>query len=327
MDDEEAAAPAASKTPAELEAELANLKAQLKRAAAPAADKSDAELEEATRLELDAVSVISDPVDRLLEASRLSAHFKDLEQQMQALRNSGVNEALRLERVTASALAKRLGITRGRVSQLAKAGPPIEQAFFGHGELTVALGGKVEAGKERPGPVIAQEDFQTYEHLRELAEDLGLRTRYETIPPPGIVDLNRDDLLVICGPRLSPLIGQILASDPHLQFAADEQGWHLNDLKAEKTYRSPIDAGDSGDYAYFGRLPRPDGKGTFLYIAGIHAMGSGGVVHWLAQEIADLYKEVKTRRFSVLIQSRFDPETREITESQRVTPIYFTEGK
>ncbi|MFB7763577.1 sigma-70 family RNA polymerase sigma factor [Streptomyces xiamenensis] len=323
MDDEEAATPTTGRT----EELAAQLEAALRRATAPATNKSDAELEEEAKRELDAVSAISNPLDRSLAASRLSSHFKDLEDRMLALRNVAANESLRRELISPSALAKKLGISRGRVSQLAKAGPPIEQAFFGHGELTVALGGKVEAGKEHPGPVIAQEDFQTYEHLRVLAEDLGLRTRYETIPPPGIVDLNRDDLLVICGPRLSPLIGQILASDPYLQFAVDEQGWHVNDLRAEKTYRSPIDTGDSGDYAYFGRLPRPDGKGTFLYIAGIHAMGSGGVVHWLGHEIADLYKDVKTRRFSVIIQSRFDPETREITESHRATPIYFTEGK
>jgi hypothetical protein len=33
------------------------------------------------------------------------------------------------------------------------------------------------------------------------------------IPPPGLVDLNRDNLVVICGPRLSPIIAQVLASD------------------------------------------------------------------------------------------------------------------
>lgn len=294
---------------------------------APAAGMTEDGLAALAERELGAVSAITDPVERAVTASRLSGFYKDLDHRMQALRNTAVNEALRLELGTPSTLAVRLGITRGRVSQLAKAGPPIEQAFFGRGELTVALGGKVEADKKKPGPVIAQEDFQTYEHLRDLAEELGLRTRYETIPPPGFVNLNRDDLLVICGPRLSPLIGQILASDPHLQFDKDEQGWHLKDLTAGETYRSPMDSGVSGDYAYFGRLPRPDGKGTFLYIAGIHAMGSGGVVHWLSQEITELYKEVKTKRFSVLIKSSFDPSTREIRESGRATPIYFTEGK
>ena len=37
-------------------------------------------------------------------------------------------------------------------------------------------------------------------------------------------NLNRDNLVVICGPRLSPIIAQVLASDPNLGFAHDDQG-------------------------------------------------------------------------------------------------------
>jgi hypothetical protein len=274
------------------------------------------------------VKAVGDPVDRAKQAHALVGRMQDFGAEAQVVRNEAMNEALRVGPLNSTQLAAELGISKGRVSQLAKAGPPPERVFLGTGKLTVALAEKFEDGKDKakPGPVIATEDFQSYEHLRELADEVGLETGYERIPQGGNVKLNRNNLVVICGPRLSPLIEQILESDPHLQFAKDAEGWHLIDRDTGKVYRSPMDSGDNGDVAYFGRLPRPDGKGTFLYIAGIHAMGSGGVVHWLKSELATAHKELRAKRFSTLIASRFDPETLEITESERITPFYRPEG-
>src|SRR5690606_3359664 len=178
-----------------------------------------------------------------------------------------------------------------------------------------------------PGPVVAQEDLAAYEHLRTLAQSLGLDTRYEVIPGSGILNLNREGLIVICGPRLSPLIPQVLASDTNLVFEKDDAGWHLVDNVAGRIYRSPMDSGEPGDYAYIGRLPRLAGRGTFLYIAGIHAVGAAGVVHYLSNHLEDLYRDVRRqRRWSLLVSCRYDPETREVTASEAVTPVYRPEG-
>jgi hypothetical protein len=38
--------------------------------------------------------------------------------------------------------------------------------------------------------------------------------------------------------------------------------------------------------------------------------------------LADLYEQVGTRRFSTLIASEYDPATRAITSSRRITPLY-----
>ncbi|MBB4929028.1 sigma-70 family RNA polymerase sigma factor [Kitasatospora kifunensis] len=246
-----------------------------------------------------------------------------------------MQEILRTKVMTADELGAALSLSKGRVSQIksGKSGPPVHRAFLGAGALIVALGGKVEnRPKQDPlvAPVVAAEDFRTYERLRDLAGQLQLDADYEVIPPPGNVNLNRDDLVVICGPRLSPLIEQILESDRNLRFDKDEGGWHLEDRSdpdATVEHRSPMDAsGESADVAYFARLPRPDGRGTFLYVAGIHAIGSAGVIHWLESGMAEAYQTLKTRRFSVLIRSTFDPETREITSSERITPFYRPEG-
>ncbi|MFD0396342.1 hypothetical protein ACFQ3Z_45740 [Streptomyces nogalater] len=123
----------------------------------------------------------------------------------------------------------------------------------------MALAEKLEDGNDKDGkkkaiqgPVIATEDVQTYERLRELAEEVGLEVSFERIPLGGNVRLNRNNLVVICGPRLSPLIEQILEGDPHLRFGKDDDGWYLTDRNTGQVYRSPMDRGENADIAYFG---------------------------------------------------------------------------
>jgi hypothetical protein len=275
--------------------------------------------------EIQALRDVADPIQRAKRAGELLTVHQEAVAELSRIRREAVEE-LRAGGMTQAEMASALGMTRGRISQLLSAGPPPERAFLGTSPLIVALGGKVEAGKKRPGPVVAQEDVNAYEQLRDLAESMKLETTYEVIPPPGMVRLNRDNLIVICGPRLSPLIAQVLESDPNLGFHEDEDGWHLLDHRTGQTHRSPMDADEAGDVGYLGRLPRPDGKGAFLYIAGIHAVGAGGVVHYLRQHLPDLYRELRTRRFSTLIRCDFDPDSRAVLRSERLTPIYRPDG-
>jgi hypothetical protein len=119
------------------------------------------------------------------------------------------------------------------------------------------------------------------------------------------VDLNRDNLVVICGPRISPLIAEVLKTDSVLQFERDDSSWFLTDQSTGHTYHSPSDdpAQPPGDVAYLSRQARPDGNGSFILLTGIHAVGSSGVIHYLTRELADLYEQVGIRRFSTLIAS------------------------
>lgn len=270
------------------------------------------------------VAGIADPVDRAKAAIDLLARYQTHINELGRVRREAIEEA-QAAGMTQTEIAKRLGVTRGRVGQLASAGPPPERAFFGTAKVTVSLGGKYEAGKtpdQQPSEVVVREDLENFEHLRTLLGGMKLDTQYEVIPPSGIVNLNRDNHVVICGPRLSPIVAQVLEGDDYLRFAKD-RAWHLVDQKTATEYRSPQDEdGTSGDVGYLGRLPRLDGKGTFLYIAGIHAIGANGVVHFLENNLADLYRAVRTRRFSTLISCRYNPETLEVLESKRVTPLY-----
>ncbi|MEV7600461.1 sigma factor-like helix-turn-helix DNA-binding protein [Kitasatospora sp. NPDC089797] len=274
--------------------------------------------------ELERVANVAVPIDRAKAAIALMADYQNRVVELSRVRREAIEEAS-ASGMSQAEIATLLGVSRGRVGQLASAGPPPERAFFGLGPMTVAVGGKYEAGKaldENPSQVVTREDLNNYEHLRKLFAGLKLDSEYEVIPPSGIVNLNREHLVVICGPRLSPIVAQVLEGDDNLRFRKDT-AWHLVDLRAETEYRSPLDVdGTAGDVGYLARLPRLDGKGTFLYIAGIHAIGANGVVHYLENHLAELYREVRTKRFSTLISCRYDPQTLEVLESSRVTPIY-----
>lgn len=272
------------------------------------------------------VSSPEDPLTRCREAHKLMVSIEEVNRNLAPVRRAAIDQLVGPGgTMTARALAEDLGVSERRIGQIRTAGggPAPERAFFGGADtITVAVAEKLEAGKAKPMPVVSIDDVQAYDRLRILVEGLNLNSTYEVVKPPGNVLLNRDGLVLICGPRHSSIIAQVLESDDHLAFDKDENGWHLVDRTAGVTYRSPEDGNLPGDIAYFGRLPRVDGKGYFLYIAGIHSSGSAGAVHYLCNELPNLYREVKARPFSMLVQCEYDPASHEIVSSRRITPIY-----
>ncbi|BCJ71206.1 hypothetical protein CS0771_07500 [Catellatospora sp. IY07-71] len=219
-------------------------------------------------------------------------------------------------------IANALGMSRGRISQLMAGGTRPERAFFGTGKITVAIGGKHETGRADGSALVvaSREAFGAYERLAELLRGLGLEAESEIVPPPGLLQLNRPNLVVLTSPRLLPFVGQVLESDPVLGFSSDHLGWYLVNKETGIEYRSPTDK--PVDYAYIGRLPRPDGKGTFLYLAGIHAPGTAGAVHYVENNLTKLYRDVKNRRWSKLIEVRYDPKTRETLSTSGLTGTF-----
>lgn len=225
------------------------------------------------------------------------------------------------------AIAKQLGLTRARVGKLLDSGPRPERALLGTGKLTVSIGSKWEASKPsgEPVPTTSHEASKAYDLIAKTARDYGLDAERNDVPPPGNdLRLNVPNLVVIGSPRILPLMSQVLEADPHHGFGSSARGWHVTDHG--EVLRSPHDEdkGAFADYAYIGRLPRIDGKGTFLYLAGIHPPGTLGAAIYLTEHIAEIYEEVKRGRWSVLVKAEYDPDTREITSVEPLTQIRST---
>lgn len=252
-------------------------------------------------------------------ANRMEAALAEVRQ----TRAEGIGELI-AEGQSQGQVAKMLGLTRARVGKLLESGPRPERALLGAGPVTVAIGSKEEAGKPHTSStseMISTELNRAYHLIADAARNYDLEIEQDVISPGGHgLRLNRSNLIVIGSPRILPLVMQPLGADPNLGFGCGARGWYLTE--GDKTYRSPIDDKEPADYGYIGRLPRTDGKGHFLYIAGIHAMGSLGAATYLVNNLAEVYQEVKNRRWSVLIECRFDPDTREIEFVGRLTQIY-----
>ena len=268
---------------------------------------------------------VQDPAERARKASDLIDEHQATVTELSRLRREALDELVS-GGMTHAQIASVIGMTRARVGQLLSSGPRPERAMLGSGPLTVAVGGKFEADKKDPYAVVSAEMLAAYERLAALARGLGLKAEYEVVPPPGMVELNRTNLIVMGSPRILPFVGQVLAADPKLGFGTDDGGLFLVNRQTGQTYRSPSDNGEPADYAYLGRLPRPDGRGNFLYLAGIHAMGTLGAAQYLEDHLDELYREVKNRRFSLLVACTYDKRKGSITAVEALTPVYRAEG-
>jgi hypothetical protein len=262
---------------------------------------------------------VEDPVKRGQQATALLTECQAAITELARIRREVIDE-LRKGGMTQAEVAKALGLTRARVSQISKLGPPPERAFLGIGTMTIAVALKKESEFGRPA--VAQETVEAANLLQAFARSMEMNAALEYVAPPGIVDLNRENLVVMLGPRLSPLVSQILEADTALKFRKDDEGWHLVDQRENTVYRSPMDTGQNSCIGYLARHSRPDQQGTFLYAAGIHAMGLQGVIHYLENNLGRLYDEVRLRRFSMVIRCDFDPETHQVVASKPLTPIY-----
>lgn len=288
----------------------------------------EAKLAEITHALADArksVAAMSDDLDKVKLIGEVLGKLSELTSECARARRE-LLEGMLYKGKTQSELARALGLSTARMSRLIKSGPPPERAFLGDGRLTVVVGEKTVNGNHNvEGPGVALETLGAYDRLKELAAAYKLDAEREVVPPPGLFDLNRSNLVVMSGPRLFPLVGQILAGDPNIRFECDPNGeWVLHDAQTGKSYAT-IERTANGlrrDFGYLGRLPRPDDKGTFLCFAGIHASGTQGVVAYLEQNLPHLYDEVKARRFSMVVECEYDPETRRVTTAKPASPIY-----
>lgn len=276
--------------------------------------------------DLERVAAIEDPRQRALTIGTLIDEHQAVISELSRVRRDTLEELL-ASGMTQKQIADLLDMSKGRVSQLLTAGLRPERAFYGTGKLTVAIGAKREANRKDPSDILSAESFGAFELLSESARKTGLDATYEVVPAPGNVHLNRDNLIVLTNPRLLPFLSQVMEADPYIRYVADDSGWHLVDIKTGEEYHSPRDKGECADFGYVGRLPRPDGKGTFLYLAGTHAPGTFGAAMFVVNNLGQLYKDLRNRRFSTIIRYEFEKGNQlKASSVAHVAPIYRHEG-
>ncbi|MGH3784746.1 MAG: sigma-70 family RNA polymerase sigma factor [Pseudonocardiaceae bacterium] len=245
--------------------------------------------------------------------------------ELSRLRREAIEELLE-NGTTKAQVARLLGLDPSRVTRIVGTGTPPERALLSRDgtPVVVAMGSKESKVGNTPSDMISRDAAAAYDALRDALTSYGVRCEREIVPAPGLVDLNRDNLIAVGSPKVLPVVGQLMGSDEHLAFGEDPTGRYLANRDTETIYRSPQDSGQATDYAYIGRLPRPDTRGTFLYLAGIHAAGTHGAVCYLLEHLEELYRAARQRRFSLLIEAHYDAEdrSRPIIGTAAITELY-----
>jgi hypothetical protein len=272
--------------------------------------------------ELQRITAIDDPYLLLREVTTRLADAQHEVTELARLRRRVVQD-LHAQGLSYAQIAEKAGLSRGRIHQIRHTGPAPEGAFLGRGAVTVAT--PLRRDDERGRTVVAVDDVSSGKRLEDLARSYGLVVTSEHVPVSGELDLDRDGLVVVCGPRMSQQMWDTYAQDPVLRWERAEGGpWTVVDRRTGTAYRSGQDSDPARPYdvGYVGRLPRPDGNGSLLAIAGIHTQGSLGVVQLLASDLNALWGQVGDHRFSTLVGVEYDPETSEPQSVELLTPLY-----
>ncbi|GAB2822532.1 hypothetical protein GCM10022221_20660 [Actinocorallia aurea] len=271
--------------------------------------------------EFERISRIQDPYELLRATTSRLAEAQQEVTELSRLRRRLIQD-LHAQGLSYADIAKEAGLSRGRIHQIRHTGPAPEGAFLGVGNVTVVT-------PLRPDPVsdrtyVALDDLNTGKQLEELARTFDLKVDYDHVSVDGAVDLNRAGLLVVCGPRMSEAVRETYAKDPVIAWERDDVGWLLRDTRTGHGYRSGQEEEPQRPYdvGYLGRLPRPDGEGNILVIAGVHPEGSLGVVHLLTTDIGSLWGQVGDEAFSVVVGTEYDARTHEPVRTELLTPVY-----
>ncbi|GGK47526.1 hypothetical protein [Nocardia camponoti] len=262
------------------------------------------------------VFAIEDKVERLKAATDGVAAAQQTINELTRIRRAVIRE-LHAEGWTFAKIGAAAGLSRARIHQVSTQGPVPEGLFFGHGSLTVV------APEVRAGRLLGAPDPAAAQRMAELLRQLGFAASVETFLPGRPIDLNRDGLVILAGPELSPSLRQLVVADPRLRRTITRAGdtrRGIEDRAARRVYRPG--GGEPHDIAYLARLPRPDRRGTIMLIDGLHPPGSLGAIRLLATRLSTLHERAATHLFSVLIAVRYDRTTGEPVDADLLTPVY-----
>ena len=245
-----------------------------------------------------------DPVKRGRRATALLTIYQQRAAELARLRREAIEEAYRDRRMSYTQIAAAMGITKGRVSQIRRAGPAPERAFFGVGPVSVGVPYRYRV-TDRRRPLIAAEDAQAGEEITRLLGGYALAVTTFRIEP-GTTAVPPGDTVLICGPKSAPAAAALLARDGALDMREDAGRWWIINRRTGERYGSPADetAPAGADLGYIGR--HQYGDHVTVHIAGIHAIGSLGAVHHLAGHLPALFRQTGDTSFSVAVRASYD---------------------
>lgn len=275
---------------------------------------------------------LADPIDRAKHYTALIENLGSVTSLASEERYEALVEARDVKGMTQAQIAKALGLTPTRINQMLKAkpGPPPERALLAPDAAEPMTFAVVEKRDGETGqPVIASTTKTALRKLEELAATLGVTTNEERVPPPGLLDLNKNNLAVLIGPRISALIAQVVASDPVIHWKRDSRNhWYLVDSNTGAEFHSDFDNGwnthTDGErqcIAHIGRIRRPDSQGAFLYLGGAHAAGTAGAVEVFVREFASIWEKARRSLWSAIVVTKTD-EKGDVLSADLATPIY-----
>ncbi|MEU7634339.1 sigma-70 family RNA polymerase sigma factor [Nocardia sp. NPDC049220] len=216
-------------------------------------------------------------------------------------------------------VADLIGVTKSRVSQIRTSAPPPERAFFGVGPVALGIPRRFghEEGRERA--YFDESDDQVAKVLDGESGRLSLSINRFPIqpdtesPPDG-------DSIIVCGPKSAPVGKNLLEADTSLSFERDDAGWWIVDSHTGQRHGSPYrqNSMNHSDIGYLSR--RVENDRVIVHIAGITAIGSLGVAHWLTKNLASMYSRTDTF-ISCAIACDFETPT-EIADSRLIAGPY-----
>ena len=167
---------------------------------------------------------------------------------------------------------------------------------------------------DRLKPVVAMEDYNTYEKIRSVLLSNGFTVDVKYISPDGFIELTPNKAnVVVCGPKNSPIVKKTFNNLKDTTFILQNETWSLKSGK--ETLKSPIED-YYNQHAFLGklRLDIPNYKEPVLLICGVHAIGSDGVAFYLNDNKAldNLLLKVKKGLFHCVITSSYSADSKQV---------------
>ena len=261
----------------------------------------------------EAVRRESNPVERARLAGRLIVLFEQHAVELARLRREAIEEALEAGLVSSPMLCEELGLSQSRLAQIRKFAPTAERALFGVGPVEIWIPERrLGDGRQR---VVAAEDQDAGEQVRDLLTRLQLSASVRHIPVDDSDWAPQHDAVVICGPEVSPVVRAWLDRDPVATFVQREGLWRILLRAEDRELASPLEAGEATDLAYISKVTDEQGR-TRVHLAGIHASGSLAAVEWLDQHTKELWRTMRDRDFTAVISG--DLEDSRVTRAGAV---------